>query len=522
MESTKNIDSTNSTNSSFKLHNILEKKIFNIFFNLSRINIHNYQHKTVIIEDFFSTCQSFYSKFKSVVDFFINIYRRIILYTRDIYFGFGERTYSYLLLLYLHKYFPEYTENIIKNFLFPVRNSTLNVDLPIGSWCDIKYLPLFIYNTDILSPYAKENIINMIVRNVNIQLHSDLYNLAFYDASLHPRYFLSNVAKWIPRERKKSILYKYYIKLADDWTLNYDDRAKIHKLKKYRTIVSDLNSIILTFESHKSTYYPLTNKNQIIHNHFNFRYNIQSPLFYSSYSSIAPGYFVKNIQKAIKNNDTEKIDYLNTKWGIFVLSRFRLSRSIPVVDMTIFHKDLNTFYDMIGIAIYLCYCNFFGKRILIASDKPIWLNLENCKFFSEYVSTIMKYTSNIHASFSNNTNSALRLINESYLSCDQKKEYVKDSDIVIFAYNKKSFIKNFTFDCNFKPNIIFWNIGHEYYDLDFMDSITCQYKFITGPFITNHFFNFYRKEFTKNDVFTYFFDFFSRSKRYTPEIITFI
>ena len=478
--------SSTKTDSSNKLHILLEDKIFCIFFNISRIDSSNLSHKSSIIFDFLYTAYHFKNDFPIVFKYFLDLYKKIILYVRDIYYGLGERSYSYLLLSCMHSLFPEYTPFILKSFFF--HNPQLNNIKPIGSWCDLKYLTSFILSHNILSSSQKDIFIFHIIHFVNLQLFTDVSNArAFNSHNTHPRYVFSNVAKWIPRERKKSILFDFFYKLASHWS-NFYDTSPGHIFKKYRSVVADLNTIILTYETHSNQSYPSTLKHQFNNLVFSNPCVLSKPAFFSSSSSsIKPGLFISQMFSAINSNDKPRIHFLNFRWFAFLHSHEKVTPSnlkfpafhIPIIDMTLYHHDISSFYDMLGLAIYIAFNSSYDKKILIASQKPIWLNLS--KFSFELHSIIDHFISiirNSNSIFSSDINSSLTLIQDSLLSTPSIHGH--SPNLIIFSYRPSNFLIDFNSFHELPFTITFWNISKHTFDLDFIKSIKYKFFFLNS------------------------------------------
>ena len=506
-----NLNSTSyKTDTPNKLHSLLEEKIFTIFFNTSRIDSSNISDKSSIVLDFLNVISSFKSTFPVVTNYFLDLYKKIILYTRDIYFGLGERSYSYLLLTSMHSIFPEYTPLILKSFFF--KNNTNNNIHPIGSWCDLKFLTSFIISHNILSPSQQKTIIFHIVNLVNLQLFFDISNVRYSDSFIHPRYTISNVAKWIPREKNNSILSDFFYLLASNWSSKYDSSIG-HQSKKYRRVVSDLNSMILTYETHSNPSYPSTIHHQFNNLVFSNPY-LLSPdsQFSSSYSSLSPGFFVSHMFSAINNNDVSRIHFLNFKWSSFINSYSKLHVFyIPVIDMTLFHFHLPSFYNMLGLAIYIAFISSYGKKILISSEKPIWLDLSS---LSSLHSVILEFSSlirNSNSIFSYDLNSSLTLIQDSILSDSQPSH---NTQVVIFAYRHHNFIFNIPFFHQSPFSISFWNISQSTFDFDFIKSIKNDFYFLNGFNINSLFYSHFNSLFLSSDVFKYF-NFLFNNPRYS-------
>ena len=503
--------SSNKTDSSNKLHLLLEDKIFCIFFNISRIDSSNISHKSSLIFDFLHTASHFKNDFPIVFKYFLDLYKKIILYVRDIYYGLGERSYSYLLLSCMHSVFPQYTPFILKSFFF--NNSHLNNILPIGSWCDLKYLPSFILSHNILSSSQKDMLFFHIIHFVNLQLFTDISNArAFNPLSTHPRYVFSNVSKWIPREKKNSILIDFFYKLAFHWS-NFYDTSPGHIFKKYRSVIADLNNIILTYETHSDPSYPSTLNHQFNNLVFSNPCILSKPAFFSSSStSIKPGLFISHMFSAINSNDKSRIHFLNFRWSSFIHSHLKFpSFHIPIIDMTLYHHHIPSFYDMLGLAIYIAFNSSYDKKILIASHKPIWLDLSNFSYdlhsiVAHFISIIRKSNS----IFSTDINSSLTLIQDSLLSTPSIHSH--SPNVIIFAYRPSNFLIDFNSFHELPFTITFWNISKHTFDIDFIKSIKYKFFFLNSLTVNPLFFSQHTFPFIPTNAFDYFNFLFSNSR----------
>ena len=468
------------TNSSNDLHLILEEKIFTIFFNISRIDSSNISHKSDIIFDFLYVSSNYKTKFPLVFNYFLDLYKKIILYTRDIYFGLAERSYSYLLITCMHSVFPEYTFLILKTLFFPQFSHNRNF-LPIGSWCDLKFLSIFILSHPILSPSLQKSFFKHIVHFVNLQLFSDLSNIQSSHSFIHPRYVLSNVSKWIPREKNNSILYDLFSELAFHWSQFYDSSPG-HVFKKYRTVVSSINSIILTYETHHNISAPSTIKHQF-RNLISSNPPISTPssIFASSSTPINPGFFVSNMFSAIRLNQTKRISFLDFKWNSFIYSNSikPLLDFIPIIDMTLFHSNPSSFYNMLGIAIFISFNSSFQYKIIIASQSPSCIDLSD---FTSLHSIILHFLSIIHDSnsiFSFSLDSALNLFQNSILSTTPPSPSFKPN-LLIFASRPSNFLHNTTLFNKSLFSFSFWNISNHTFDSQFIQSIQPDFFLFNG------------------------------------------
>jgi len=147
--------------------------------------------------------------------------------------------------------------------------------------------------------------------------------------------------------------------------------------------------------------------------------------------------------------------------------------------MTLYHHDISSFYDMLGLAIYIAFNSSYDKKILIASQKPIWLNLS--KFSFELHSIIDHFISiirNSNSIFSSDINSSLTLIQDSLLSTPSIHGH--SPNLIIFSYRPSNFLIDFNSFHELPFTITFWNISKHTFDLDFIKSIKYKFFFLNS------------------------------------------
>lgn len=454
-----------------QLENILENDFFYLFFNISRTS--HFEPHYDKLTDFLLNLDNFKLKFDKQVSFYINLYIRLLIFVRDPYYGLGEKTYSYLMLIALDNFFPQYTFKIIDSFLF-IKSNNNKLDLPYGSWCDIKYLSLFINSSPFLKQHRKNQIINYIVKITNQQIMNDFNNSQIYDPSL-TIYTQSNASKWIPREKSKNTKWLFY-KFANQWNKVYCTKNTCY-IKNYRTIISALS---LRYQF----------------NHVNWLYN---PLFKFSSNHVlkSPCDFVHNINIAIKNNDTNNINKINYEWNLFIL-RHKLSFSaIPIIDLSFSHKYST---PSIALSCFLSFYNKLGKIIYISSDNPTLIDLNHCNSLSDMINAINPYIQSFKH-FKYNINKTLSYIHDSLLVTKP----VENFNIIIFITNTNNICMNTPLDhlSSNKPNIILWNVSGDTFDN--VQDIQYDFKFVNSQNIHPYLFsNFMNKFFINNDVHSYF------------------
>lgn len=454
-----------------KLETILENDFFYLFFNISRTSYFEpHYHK---LTDFLLNLDNFKLKFDKQVSFYINLYIRLLIFVRDPYYGLGEKSYSYLMLIALDNFFPQYTFKIIDSFLF-IKSNNNKLDLPYGSWCDIKYLSIFINSTPFLKQYRKSQIINYIVKITNQQIMNDLNNSQIYDPSL-TIYTQSNASKWIPREKSKNSKWLFY-KFANQWNKVYHTNNTCY-IKNYRTIISALS---LRYQF----------------NHVNWLYN---SLFQFSSNRVlkSPSDFVNNINIAIKNNDTNNINKINYEWNLFILKHNLSFSAIPIIDLSFSHKSST---PSIALSCFLSFYNKLGKIIYISSDNPTLIDLNHCNSLSDMINAINPYIQSFKH-YKYNINKTLSYIHDSLLVTKP----VESFNIIIFVTNTNNICLNtplVDLSSN-KPNIILWNVSGDTFDN--VQDIQYDFKFVNSQNIHPYLFtNFMNNFFNGNDVHSYF------------------
>ena len=84
---------------------LIEKDFFYLFFNISRTS--DFSSHFSNLTDFLLTLYNYKNKYPDKSSYFINLYIRLIAFVRDPYFGLGEKSYSYIMLIALDQFFPD-------------------------------------------------------------------------------------------------------------------------------------------------------------------------------------------------------------------------------------------------------------------------------------------------------------------------------------------------------------------------------------------------------------------------------
>lgn len=304
----------------------------------------------------------------------------LIAHCRDFYgIGKGERNLSYKMIVVWFSFFPELAIAALHNMS--------------GSWNDIKYFCLF--NSGSSTSVLNEQIIAI----ANKQLRTDLELES-----------VSNVSKWIPRERSHKELYDAFV---IDWYKPFIGSFQMDSLrKKYRQIIARVSKK------------PKDNKYK---SHFSFI-----------------GEYVK---LALRN---ECVHEINCKWIRMAASFSKCYESIAIVDIDISISKENL-YHALGFACLIAQKSG-SMRVLLISSEPIWVDLSKCCGFSDMVSLLWEYCEyRTRSQFPR----ALDLI------YDSLSGIVLESSFKLFIFSE-----GFDFDwpsffnkLGGKIAIIFWNIG---------------------------------------------------------------
>lgn len=497
------------------LKNYLQDQFFYLFFNINKSN--HLQDHYKCFDEFLLTVTNF-KNYNDTYHYFINLYIRLIAFTRDIYYGLGQRDLSYLLLITLDKYCPQHTFQILNSFWYPHTKSINNrIDLPYSSWCDIKYLSKFILNTTYMDSNRKNHILKHIIECTNSQLNIDsitliskfpflYYNIPIslnqQDPASSAKYYVSNVSKWIPNQKNNNkILFQ---KFSNHWHANYEPYNPQHSFKKYRNVIKSLRNV---------DYYK------------NYQDICQPPQslfanYLSSKTNFSPVKLIKRIKKYININKycdiditqpeniellQPTIDDIEMQWNQY-LSKYNYTGlySIPVLDLSI--SDNNDFIDeSIAISCFLSHFNLFGKKILIASEIPFIIDLSQSKTLFHSVFKIYSIINNGISSKSFNINKSINLINNAFI---HTKPTTEDINIVIFVNNKNNILTSNPFDSSIykpkQPSILYWNLSNQFIDKEFLETIDYDYKFINSNIIHHFTYKFFNFTFKNTNIQEYF------------------
>jgi len=384
---------------------IIKQKIIHFFFNSTRKKCKIEMQKiSDILNDILYNLKGLLYNCDDIIEidvyisYFILLYK-LIVYTRDIDAGKGERDLTYMMIDIWYNYFPELAENILET-----------IPENYGSWKDLKYFCKYTKN---------ENARNYCIRIWNNQLEKDILN---YGKDKE----ISLVSKWIPRE--KSTFGWLFEKSAMEWyyRINTDIHQNSNIIKKeYRLLLSFLNekldtpqiketqgkwSKIIPEEISLSTkskqYNTFINVNNLLElerikckNNFEFYYNN-----YNEKKDVNEDKKNKrcksfHLREYCKNPHMQNEKYWNEiKKDILYSSEINEKRYLlPVVNISI--TEFDEYLDAISIGCMISEISTIKNRMIIYDKYAHWINFTNCNLETKIKKikekTILKGHSNI-------------------------------------------------------------------------------------------------------------------------------
>ena len=488
----------------FDFHRFFKDQLVFFYFNLfKKFDTKNVLELSKKLSDVLQLLKNNLEKDPVFIEYLVLFYR-MIGHTRDIYFGKGEHDISYMFLMVFYDNFPVLAIYAMHRFVQPDDN----LNIPYGSWRDIKYLCDYIRKN---SP-KKENhgLIQYCIELMNSQLKKD-YETWRFSIHARSRNHISNVSKWIPREHKKfhwlfNMLVLDWIKKNKPFLLNnnpyFNDisysKAILKAKRLYRRKVSTLNKAMDTTEikqcsqnwneinpkniscytlmKQRSLIFGKSEKYQVcskkIREHFDNDKNCsQYNGYFNKYltNSYPIAFFVKEAYRLLKSgdNDSQK-DLLNKQWRMFskTICINGFDNVLPIIDGSLYMQinDSESFYSAIGYSILIAERSSFGKRILMVDYQSTWIVLDSETDFIDIIENIQNST----VSRTNtlvNINTAMELIVYSLLQSNSTKRFIENMKLVFFSdfhdINMDSFKKPFLKYGVSLPIFVFWNLSKQ-------------------------------------------------------------
>lgn len=501
------------------MHSHFKSEIAWLFFQLTRKNNID---SIKIIENRLSDTLILLKKYLNKSDEFLpylKLFYRFIGFTRDSYKGIGEKTLSYAIICSFFHVFP--TLGIYALYCLVKPSSTVASQYYFGCWKDMKQLCYYAYEHS--SKGEKHPIIYYIIRLLNNQLSKDLETWKYSSHCLSKKH-ISNVAKYIPREKSKTRW--LYDKLAIDWiehkkpyilnSATNDDSYNKALLKSkyiYRKVVSFLNKCLDTTEI-KLCEYNLSNndlpvidlnsvsiltainkepsfinihddsnnsnvaseyKQLILQQNWNlFDDNDDNKFVHGqSYSNISIYHIIK-FAKQLYNTDENKLNnndvaFVNKLWCYYLKKFTKTCKKqliVPLIDVSYSMNDEN-FYTSIGIAILLSHVSEINMRIIAVDKLPTWINISSTTDIVCQVGIIMSAIENMHNTVPD-FNGAIELIMNATGNMNKRINFTSEMKIVLISnFNNPNVDSSYVshifqkYNCLFEPTVVFWNMNND-------------------------------------------------------------
>jgi hypothetical protein len=443
--------------------NLIKKKIINFHNNIVRTDDKGMEilsfHLIEILNNIIGSFQNNIITKNEYIEF-LNIMYRMIGYTRDIIFGKGEYSISYMMIYVWYSFFPELAKYVLYLFVYFPSNQH-----PYGSWKDLKYFCEYCktQNKNINHP-----LILYAIKLINNQLKTEINKTNKY----------SLVCKWIPREKSKySWLFK---ELAKDYfgyykNINTNIKSALKSFTNYRKIIGNLNKKLDTVQIKQCSNnwqliepsnltsitilkqkFALGNKTKKGDKRINSNDRNICAMKFNNYveinnikvNTISIYQLVSDTIAIILmesyNSYKKEKSIINQQWNYYLNKFPNLIPIIPIIDTSIFmtKKEL---YNAIGLGLFVAEKSLLEKRILLCDNIPLWINLNDC---NDFVDKVRKIYNNINQ-INTNIESSLDLI-----IMNNKNNLYKEKITVIVLSNKQlePMTKN-------GLNIIYWNLS---------------------------------------------------------------
>lgn len=164
--------------------------------------------------------------------FYETLLRNVILHVRSVQRGKGERTVFYACVLEWFYYDPTQAFLLVDSLVYKEKGNKQ----PYGSWRDIRGIAEYVYQT----VNIQHTLIQYCVFLLNYQLTTDCNHYLSFPGTI------SNVVKWIPRERAK---WKWlFYALVEQWSPISFHSNKNKACMDYRKLCSKLTAYLSTLE----------------------------------------------------------------------------------------------------------------------------------------------------------------------------------------------------------------------------------------------------------------------------------
>jgi hemerythrin-like domain-containing protein len=392
---------------------------------------------------------------------------KLIKYTRDIHYGKGEQQISYMMLFELYKKHPQSALLLLSEFVHHY-----------GSWRDIPYICDYISKT-----CSREH--SFIYEAIDI-----MNNQLFIDSTTELS--ISNVAKWIPREKSKfSWLFDL---LLENWVQKHiphifkyvktNDqmiKAKSKASSIYRNVFVKLSSRLNLIETKLCNKTSFSDIDPFFINmktmmkqwnttfdmeftHYNDPINNKLSIGISNY----PISWLVEISKQINVNQIKNVDRINGLWKNVIKHNIYLGSCLPMIDISESIEKQNNLNHVIGIGLLIAkFCSFSDDsiRILFLGNEPLWYKHSNTDDYVGIIKDIFNFLPHLS---NGNIISGFKLVSDSMTSSNLINPptfiLLTDKDFSSQCHHEiESIFHNKTF---YVPRIIYWNFSKTYVQMD--------------------------------------------------------
>ena len=318
-----------------------------------------------------------------------------IAHVRDIHMGLGKRQMTYMMLDVWYDYFPILAIKALHTMV-----SGAKVNHSYGSWRDICGLCEYLKKHS----HRREShpLIDTAIEMMNFALHKE--NMHYYHNKTE---YLTNIAKWVPREKSQ---FKWLFPLlVIHWSQTYGQSSM--GSRKYRRMVSKLTRVVNPVEQNlcaqtrdNITVDSLSNIS-IVKNWGSLQLSEfddtngeagDKGCYYLSQYFTFPEHITKLAQLGVRciehNGSAEEINLLNSQWSKS-FHKWTKRFSVDKLSLAVIHSSSISMHDQNLCKSIAHACYIVGasdiKRILYASNTPIWINLEHCDGFIAMIRTIL-------------------------------------------------------------------------------------------------------------------------------------
>ena len=340
----------------------------------------------------------------------------LILYIRDKHNGKGERLITYKMLNIVAYLYPEVSQRLIETIIYK----------KYGGWNDV------IYMWGQLS--WEQPMIDFFIELVNNQLHKDAMEIISGS-----RENVSNVAKWIPREKKayQSLFFLLAENYYCQFLLHDNEKARRKCYTHYRQLIVKCNKFLKTLEinlcgNRENIEYYKCSIASLLRNVKTLKKEPKYRKFMKNRNVVIPISLELLIKKALSISTSSATIFeenqINKEWKYILNQIDKLPYWIPIVDLS---EGVQNKYLAIGMALIISQKSTFSNRILIYSSQAEWIKVEQ----EESLVSMIKKFNHVQSMYgmNNNLNYALNTLIKSLSDCKFTKEQVEQLNIVLFS-----------------------------------------------------------------------------------------